>query len=279
VLTHNRFDELSRTLARLRALPERPPIVVVDNASNDGTAARLRRHVPRVEVVALSDNRGAAGRNAGVALLPRPYVAFCDDDTWWAPGALARAAALLDAHPRLALITGKCLVGPEQRDDLTCTSMAASPLPVAPGLPGKPVLGFLAAATVVRRAAFLAAGGFEPRFFLGAEERLLAIDLAAAGWALAYVDEVVVHHHPSPRRDVVGRRRLVLRNELWCAWLRRPARTALGETARAAVAVAREPRLAPAFIQALGGARWVLERRRVVPFDVEQALRQLGASG
>jgi N-acetylglucosaminyl-diphospho-decaprenol L-rhamnosyltransferase len=275
VLTHNRFDELSRTLERLLALPERPPIIVVDNASDDGTPVRLRSRFPEVAVAALSVNSGAAGRNAGVALLDTPYVAFCDDDTWWAPGALARAAALLDAHPTLALITGKVLVGPEQHEDPTCAVMAASPLRQAPGLPGRPVLGFLAGASVVRHAAFLAAGGFEPRLFLGAEERLLAIDLAAAGWALAYVEDVVAHHHPSPHRDPRARRRLLLRNELWCAWLRRPAASALRETGRALVAVAREPGLARGLIDALGGARWALGRRRVVPVGVELALRRL----
>jgi hypothetical protein len=44
------------------------------------------------------------------------------------------------------------------------------------------------------------------------------------------------------------------------------------------VAAAREPRLAPALIEALGGARWLRERRRVVPAGVEQALRRLEAS-
>jgi GT2 family glycosyltransferase len=275
VLTHSRFDELSRTLERLLALPEHPPIVVVDNASDDGTPVRLRHRFPEVKVAALSHNLGAAGRNTGVVLLPTPYVAFCDDDTWWAPGALARAAALLDARPTLALITGKVLVGSEEREDPACAVMAASPLPPVPGLPGRPVLGFLAAATVVRRAAFLDAGGFEPRLFLGAEERLLAIDLAAAGWALAYVDEVVAHHHPSPHRDPRARRRLLLRNELWCAWLRRPAASALRETARALAAVARRPGLAPGLFDAVAGARWALGCRRVVPVGVELALRRL----
>lgn len=38
VITHNRRDELQRTLERLAALPEQPRVVVVDNASSDGTA-------------------------------------------------------------------------------------------------------------------------------------------------------------------------------------------------------------------------------------------------
>jgi GT2 family glycosyltransferase len=275
VLTHERPAELARTVARLRALPERPRVVVVDNASSDGTAEILARRFPDVEVVALAANVGAAGRNAGVLRVDAPYVAFCDDDTWWAPGSLARAATLLDVHEHLALVTGRVLVGPEQRVDPTCLEMRASPLPADPALPGTPVLGFLAAATMVRRSAFLAAGGFEARFFLGAEEQLLAIDLAAAGWALAYVDDIVIHHHPSARRDAGGRRGLLVRNALWCAWLRRPLVRALAITAGVARQAARDGAARRGLVAALGGLGWIVRRRQVVPPAVEAGLRRL----
>ncbi|EJO54723.1 glycosyltransferase family 2 protein, partial [Burkholderia multivorans] len=42
VLTYRRPDELARTLARLTALPDRPAIVVVDNAADAATAALVR---------------------------------------------------------------------------------------------------------------------------------------------------------------------------------------------------------------------------------------------
>jgi GT2 family glycosyltransferase len=273
VLTHNRPEELDRTLERLLALPERPHVVVVDNGRM--TSAALPRRFPGVELLRLPRNLGAAGRNAGVALVTTPYVAFCDDDTWWTPGSLRRAADLLDEHPPLGLVTGKVLVGPEERVDPTCDAMAHSPLRQPAGLPGLPVLGFLCAATMVRRRAFMRAGGFEPRFFLGGEERLLAIDLAAAGFALAYVDDVVVHHHPSPRREDGRRRRLLLRNALWCAWLRRPAATALRVTVALARAHVADPALAPALASALAGTPWIVRRRRVVPREIELGLRLL----
>jgi GT2 family glycosyltransferase len=269
VLTHDRPDELARTLARMRSLPERPRLVVVDNGATPAAPH------PGVEMLRMPRNLGAAARNDGARRLTTPYVAFCDDDTWWAPGALRHAADLLDAHPRLGLVTGKVLVGPGERVDPTCAAMAQSPLGRPADLPGPAVLGFLCAATMVRRRAFLEVGGFEPRFFLGGEEALLALDLAAAGFALAYVESVAVHHHPSPRREAGRRRRLLLRNALWCAWLRRPAASAGRLTLRTMHAHRADPALAPALASAVTGIPWIVRRRRVVPDEVERGLRRL----
>lgn len=275
VVTRNRLPELLVTLAHLRALPERPRVVVVDNASSDGTAAEVRRRHPEVEVVALEENLGAAARNVGVGLLGTPYVAFSDDDSWWEPGALRRAAELLDAHPRLALLAGRILVGPEGREDPICAEMRRSPLPREPDLPGPPVLGFLACASVVRREAYLSAGGFDPHVFFGGEEELLAADLAAAGWALVYVEEVVCRHHPSTFRDRRRRRRLGIRNALWFAWMRRPAGVAARQTLEVARSALRDPDAGAALIEALGGLPRRLSSRRVLPPSVEEGLEML----
>jgi hypothetical protein len=152
--------------------------------------------------------------------------------------------------------------------------MARSPLAHANDLPGPSVLGFLACGAVVRRRAYLNAGGFEPRFGVGGEEHLLALDLAAAGWGLAYVEQVVAHHHPSPdaagRRD---RRSVQLRNGIWAAWLRRPAGTALSRSA-ALVATSLRERRPGVVLGAARGLPWVLRERRRLPAEVEQAERR-----
>jgi GT2 family glycosyltransferase len=275
VLTHNHVAEVTRTVERALALPEQPRIVVVDNGSRDGTAAVLTRRHPEIEVLALPDNRGAAGRNVGVERASRPYVALCDDDTWWAPGALSRGADLLDAHPTLAVVTARVLVGAGARQDPACVLMEQSPLPSRPHLPGMPILGFLAGASIVRRHAFLAAGGFERQLFIGGEEQLLAVDLASAGWAMAYVPDLVVHHHPSPHRDARARRRLLLRNALWLAWLRRPAPRALRRTIELLRLCPIDIDVLVALGEAARGIPWVIRRRRVVSHEVEATLRTL----
>ncbi|MFP5371692.1 MAG: glycosyltransferase, partial [Actinomycetes bacterium] len=181
VITHQRRAELLLALERLRALPEQPHVVVVDNGSTDGTSDAVRARFPEVELISSPENLGAVGRNVGVARLDTPYVAFCDDDTWWEPGSLATAADVLDAHPRLAVLTARILVEPGGKEDPIVPELRDSPVRGAPWLPGPALGSFLAGASVLRRDAFLEVGGFSERLWLGGEEELMAGDLAAAG--------------------------------------------------------------------------------------------------
>jgi len=274
VITRNRRPELVRTLERMTALPERPPVIVVDNASDDGSA-RAAGSFPGVTVIEAARNLGAAGRNVAVRRVATPYVAFCDDDTWWEPGALARAADLLDACPPLASVTGRILVEPGGTEDPITPELRDSPVPGPPWLPGPALLSILAGASMLRVAAFRQAGGFSPRLWLGGEEELLSLDLAAAGWWMCWAEDVIVHHHASAARDPRQRRVLGIRNTLWTAWLRRPAGGALRRTAAVLRSVPRDPASAAAVAQAVAGLPWVLRERRVIPTTVEAGLRRL----
>src|SRR5687768_16588329 len=91
VATRDRRDNLAATLERLLALPECPAVVVVDNGSSDGTPAMVRARYPAVRLIALDHNLGSAARTVAARGLDEPYVAFADDDSWWAPGALPAA--------------------------------------------------------------------------------------------------------------------------------------------------------------------------------------------
>ncbi|NGO12607.1 glycosyltransferase family 2 protein, partial [Streptomyces sp. HC44] len=142
-------------------------------------------------------------------------------------------------------------------------------------LPGPALGSFLAAATVLRTDAFRAAGGFSPRLWLGGEEELLAADLAADGWWLAYAEELTVHHSPSRVRDPTLRRTQGIRNTLWFTWLRRPAPAALRRTLHLARTVPRDRASLRAFGEAAAGLPWVLRERSVVPPDVEARLKLL----
>lgn len=276
IATRNRRDDLCRTLKFLTALPERPPIVVVDNGSRDGTPEAVRRSFPDAEVITLRRNRGAWARNVGVRRARTPYVALSDDDSWWEPGALDRAVNVLEASPRVGLIAGATVVEPESEPDPLNAVMAASPL-ARGGLPGPRVLGFLGCAAVARRDAYLAVGGYSRLLFIGGEEALLAYDLAARGWAISYLPDVVVHHWPSAARDARRRRAQEIRNALLVAWMRRPAGHALGQTARLAAAVRRDrdPVATRALAETVLKLPSALARRRPLPAPVEADIRLL----
>lgn len=275
IITHNRYAELARTLRLLDDLPEAPRVIVVDNGSRDGTLERMSTEFPTVIGVGARGNLGGAGRTLGVELADEPYVAFCDDDTWWGPGSLRRAADVLDQHPQIAVVTARILVGAEEREDPICAEMAESPLPKRAELPGCPLMSFLAGASVVRRDAYLDAGGFEPRLFIGGEEELLAMDLLSRGWALRYLAELVVHHHPSRARDAHERRGLGIRNTLWTTWLRRPLPSAIRRSARLMERLPRDRVTVRGVAAAVAGLPWVLRERRVVPRDVEELLAMM----
>lgn len=265
-------------LATLRC--HEAPVILVDNGSTDGTPDAVRAAFPRVRVVTLARNLGAAARNVGVEASDTPYVAFADDDSHWQPGALALAARIFDRHPRLALLAGRVLVGPDSRTDPVSMLQARAPLGTAPSLPGPSVLGFVGCGAIVRRSAFLQVGGFEPLLGIYGEEQLLAVDLMAAGWGLAYVPEVVAEHHPSPRRGPVHlRRRQQARNDLLTTWLRRPGRVALAVTARAAGRAVRDADQRAALLAAARLLSAVLRRRRRLPDAVERALTVFEADG
>ncbi|MEW2071564.1 glycosyltransferase [Streptomyces sp. NPDC007346] len=275
VITHNRRPELLRTLAALRDLPEAPRVIVTDNGSEDGTAGAVARLHPEVTLLTPGRNLGAVGRNLAVEHVRTPYVAFCDDDTWWEPGSLRHAADVLDPRPRLAAVTARIVVEPSGEEDPVVAELRDSPLPGPDWLPGPALGSFLAAATVMRTEAFRSAGGFHPGLWLGGEEELLATDLLRQGWWLSYVPELLIHHAASTARDSTGRRTLGLRNTLWFTWLRRPWIPALRRTAELLRTVPRDRASLRAFGQAAAGLPWVLRQRRPVPRPLEARIRTL----
>lgn len=277
VATRDRRESLLRSLARLDDGAH--PVVVVDNASTDGSAAAVRAQHPDVDVLELPANAGAVARTDGARHARTQYVAFADDDSWWEPGSLDAAAALLDAHPRVAVVVGRVRMAGDGSEDAVTRKHRLAVLGRSPAGPG--VLSFPAFAAVVRRDAYLGVGGFSRLLFFGGEEHLLALDLAAAGWDLVFSEDVVAWHDPAgPDRPSAARWSLQTRNDVLVDWLRRPLPVALAATGR----LARRARTEPAARTALAGVvrhlPAALRQRRPVPAEVERrfATAQLPAA-
>ena len=104
VVTYNRRDLLLESLAAVLAQDRAPDkVIVVDNASEDGTAAAVRDQFPSVHLAELRRNSGGAGGFAGGMALAladgADLIWLMDDDTVPRPGALS---ALLSARDRMA---------------------------------------------------------------------------------------------------------------------------------------------------------------------------------
>jgi GT2 family glycosyltransferase len=290
VVTRDRCAELVGTLDHLRATfrgrgprgsaasaagaRELPALVVVDNGSSDGTARAVGAAHPWCQVIELQENLGAAGRTVGAQALGTDLVAFVDDDSWWPPTSLDRAVELFDAHPGMGLLAAQVRLEPTGERDQVCALMERSPHSPPPGvdLPGPAVLGFVACGAVVRRTSYLEVGGFHPRFGIGGEETLLALDLAAAGWGCAYVDAVVAHHRPSPSRDPARRAAVVARNALWTDMLRRPFDVVAAHAQRLAEQATVDDASARGLAWAIDGAPALWGERRPLPPWLERQL-------
>lgn len=279
IATRDRSEELRAVLHRLLDTTD-CPIVVVDNASRDDTVAVARGIAAgsggRLTVIALDRNEGAVARNVGVARCSTPYVAFCDDDSWWAPEATALAEAVFAEHPTVALLAARTVLWPQRRDDPLVAVFAGSPLGHDPSLPGPSILGFQSCSAVVRKAAFEAAGGFSPILHFRGEEDLLAWDLASHGWDLCFCPALVAYHQPSPTRSPSQvQRARVLRNTLLTACLRRPAIPCARAAGRLAWAATRDGAHVRALLEAVAAMPAVVRARRRLPDPVERSLRML----
>lgn len=269
VLSYNRRVQLLSTLESLQKLPGNWPIIVVDNGSTDGTAAVVARRFPAIMLIRAQRNLGAAARNIGVAYAHTPYIAFSDDDTQWEPDALERAVSLLDRAPDVGVLSACIHVGPTRRLDPGCQTMAQSPL-ARDSLPGPQLLGFMAGACVMRTRAFYEVGGYWPPLFIGGEESLMALDMVEHGWRIVYAADVITRHFPSSIRDSSLRERLLIRNAIWVAWMRRPIRAAWRETLLRMRQAHSRHILWPVLWQALLGLPRALGRRKVISPAVEK---------
>jgi GT2 family glycosyltransferase len=200
-------------------------IVVLDNASEDGSVAEVRERFPDVRVIAQTFRAGfAANHNTVIRATTGRYVYVLNEDTTADDWALDRLVAYLDANPRVAAL-GPKLVYPDGRRQASAWRFP-TPLVTALGLvtlgklgvtqslgdSPRPVEWVTGAAVLLRREALDQVGLFDEDFFLYSEEVDLQLRLSRAGWEVRYFPEVTVVHHESQFSAEVPERRI---NEMW----------------------------------------------------------------
>jgi hypothetical protein len=188
-------------------LAERPDeVIVVDDASSDGSVALVRARFPGVEVLVLDRNRGpCAARNAGMRAARHRWVLAVDNDAVLEPGVLAKLRAALEARPDACLAQARSVLHDEPTRvhydgggfhylGLIALRNFHAPLSEARGEGVVEADALVAICALLDRDVVLSRGGYDEQLFYLAEDLDLSLRLKLAGERLVSVEDALVRH-------------------------------------------------------------------------------------
>lgn len=212
VVTWQGAHLIGRCLLSLRdqSMPHR--LIVVDNASTDGTREKLAREFPEAIVMILDKNEGFAGGVArALAAVDTQYVALLNNDAVADPEWLRRSIVALEADSASASAAARMLLAePAGTINNAGTVLLRSGYGADRGLgdfdgsaydvPAE-VFGASGGAAIYRTLALKAVGGFDASYFMYYEDLDVAWRLRLAGWRAQYVPNAVVTHQHAATSD------------------------------------------------------------------------------
>jgi GT2 family glycosyltransferase len=216
IATRNRIAELEKTLATCldQDWPELE-ILVVDDASSDGTFERVRTCFPHVNIVRRERNRGSiSARNDILRRARGKYIIGLDDDSRFIEtGACRRVVTRMEAEPDLGIVSFQP-IGPEHPERMTEEGRMRGEWHCS---------SFAACGAAIRRSVLEKTGLFPEFFFHAYEEPDLCVRFWNAGFRVLQWNEVVVYHEYSGVNRNEGRvHRFHARNEACSTWMRYP---------------------------------------------------------
>lgn len=208
VLNWNGLPHLQRCLPSLLAQTEADyELVVVDNASTDGSAAFVQRHFPQVNLLVNAANLGfAGGNNAALRQVTTDVAVLVNNDVTVRPNWLAALLEPLQQEARIAIVGSKIFY-PDGR--LQHVGGQIAPPRAIPSHLGwleadrgqwdgvRAVDYVSGAALAVRRTAGAALGWLDEGYFFYFEDADLCFRARAAGWQVVVAPEAVVTHFES----------------------------------------------------------------------------------
>jgi len=207
VCNYNGAAHLQPCLDALRA-QTRPfdELLVVDNASSDGSAALVRERYPEARLIELAENRGPCpARNAGLREARHGWVLLVDNDAVLAPDVLEKLERAALAHPRAALVQPRSVFASEPSRvhydggglhyvGLFSLRNFHRPLAEAEGAGALEVGGAVSVVLLAEREALLEAGGFDEAYFILFEDLDLSLRLRMEGRTIVSVEDALVLH-------------------------------------------------------------------------------------
>ena len=204
--TYNGLTYLEPCLdALLPSLAADTEVLVVDNASTDGTQGRLATRFPHVTVLRQSENLGfAEGCNAGAARARGTWILFLNNDTIPAPGFVEPLLARVQQDPKLGVCTSKIRVqsAPDHLDAIGSflTRLGflrhVGLLELDQGQHDhlQQIFSPKGVCFLIRRNLFHKLGGFDERYFAYFEETDLFWRVWLHGWRIGFAPASIVYH-------------------------------------------------------------------------------------
>jgi GT2 family glycosyltransferase len=233
VLARNRERILGVVLDRLEGSPLLE-VLVVDNGSTDGTAEVARARGGNVRLIEAGENLGIAGRNLAAEQARGDLLLMLDDDSHPLPGAVELLVGAFEQQPRLGVAAG-LVRDVDERGEASSERGAGTfdwflgagrTEDGADALEGYPAFVFAEGGCMLRKAAYVEAGGFFQPYFLACSELDLATRLIGLGWDVRYFPQATFDHlRVRAGREGPGPGALAyrIRNQVWYFWLRFPA--------------------------------------------------------
>ncbi len=213
---------LDALAAERDALPWATEVLVLDNASTDGSVGLARRHRAVTEVIAREQRRGKAENDT--ALLQRSRGRFClllNEDSEVLPGATLALHAALVEHEKAAA-AGAMILRPDGTQQPSAWRFPGPRTAFVGALflhrrftvqsrgEGRREVDWAqSAALLVRREAASRVGWLDPAFFVYSDEVDFCKRLRDAGWAVLYVPGARAIHHEQLSAGTVPERRIV----------------------------------------------------------------------
>lgn len=211
IVTQNRCSDLDDCLRSvINQTLKADEILVVDNASTDGTEAMLRDKYPEVNLIKMPINTGCpGGRNIGILNTSGEIIFFLDDDCVIDSDAIEKVVQRFNQETELGVISMAVVnydAGNKMRPFFSPDNM---------GSEERYFYNFSGGASAIKRNVFNAAGLFPQEYIYGGEERDLSYRIISGGFRILYFPRVRMYHKGSPlMRDKYKRFKSSVFNEL-----------------------------------------------------------------
>lgn len=221
IANHNGEEYLDRCLGSLGLLGPGFEVILVDNASSDGSLDLVASRFPGVRVLPQTSNLGfAAANNIGAEVAQGDALLLLNADAWLEPDALELLAARVESDDRAGLVAPR-LRYPDGRRQFSWSPARGvlgeglqrlrNGLEARAWVHGSLARGigrlagrswYTAACVLIRSSAFHEVGGFDTSFFMYFEDVDLCVRLEDAGWRLVQEPRAVVTHVGGFRRNI-----------------------------------------------------------------------------